>query len=572
MNESTYQILTPAGAFSAVFGEEDSPVEYQGDGLAIGFFKDWILINQISGEHGHLLDVENIQPNELYGFCQSPESGITVIPPFVDLVVFAQADALDEFADQTTSQVAIDDETQEENTMQDTPVLDSVSGLEKLQLVGELGALRKSIASVESGIEKLKIVKRISEIRSLIGVNSETEPAAEELKHTTSDVNKVMPLLKKFIGKRQLAAVGMGIRGEESQFFKDKMVEIANTIQNMPQTYGQDGMGDKAVAYLHYFMGGSDWYITEKDMDDEQLQAFGLADLGHGGELGYISIQELIDSGVELDFHWSPKTIGEVKGNGEDDSKDPNIGREWNSKWGRQKIVGVYEGDLYEVKTLENEAIRRYPIKDIEETISKDEYRLTTEYAEEQAEREKTNRQREDQDARSIARDEAISAEIAKFTSSIGMSPPNAERVRAALLMNVVYEDGAITRKSLIEKLVSDGRSVEEKEGERALVSSDGNSYMLESEITKTGMDYAEYLISQKPGSQEAQANQEGSIIDSHRKFLELVVDGTANMDSETFSDQIEKAAEALGDDNDLVAQAANAYVEHVTKKSKELL
>ncbi|MBL0011067.1 MAG: DUF2958 domain-containing protein [Nitrosomonas sp.] len=93
----------------------------------------------------------------------------------------------------------------------------------------------------------------------------------------------------------------------------------------MPKTYGQDGMGDKAIAYLHYFSGGSDWYITEKDMEDEQLQAFGLANLGQGGELGYISIQELIDAGVEIDLYWTPKTIGQIKGAS---SEDGNQGTE----------------------------------------------------------------------------------------------------------------------------------------------------------------------------------------------------------------------------------------------------
>ena len=47
------------------------------------------------------------------------------------------------------------------------------------------------------------------------------------------------------------------------------------------------------------------------------MQALGLANLGYGGELGYISIQELIDAGVELDVYWTPKTIGAIKGNPE---------------------------------------------------------------------------------------------------------------------------------------------------------------------------------------------------------------------------------------------------------------
>ncbi len=134
---------------------------------------------------------------------------------------------------------------------------------------------------------------------------------------TMDDVNNVMPLLQHFIGASQLAAMGDGVRGEEGQFFKDKFIEIARTIDAMPKTYGQDGKGDDAMVYLHYFKGGSDWYITEKDQETEQAQAFGYAILNgdkQNAELGYISIEELTKLGVELDLYWSPKTLGEIKG------------------------------------------------------------------------------------------------------------------------------------------------------------------------------------------------------------------------------------------------------------------
>lgn len=49
-------------------------------------------------------------------------------------------------------------------------------------------------------------------------------------------------------------------------------------------------------------------------MEDEQLQAFGLADLfGDGGELGYISIEELKSVDAEFDLYWTPKTLREIK-------------------------------------------------------------------------------------------------------------------------------------------------------------------------------------------------------------------------------------------------------------------
>ena len=50
---------------------------------------------------------------------------------------------------------------------------------------------------------------------------------------------------------------------------------------------------------------------AEAVFEKEQLQAFGLADLGYGPEYGYISIEELLENGVELDFHYRPRTVAE---------------------------------------------------------------------------------------------------------------------------------------------------------------------------------------------------------------------------------------------------------------------
>ena len=120
-------------------------------------------------------------------------------------------------------------------------------------------------------------------------------------------------MLRKFIGTRQLAVMLEGVRGEEGQFFLDKIGEMVNVIKTMPKTYEQDGLGDKAVAHLHYFKGSGDWYITEKDCEGVQHQAFGSANLGYGAELGYISIVELIRNNVEIDLHFKPTTLAELK-------------------------------------------------------------------------------------------------------------------------------------------------------------------------------------------------------------------------------------------------------------------
>ena len=136
--------------------------------------------------------------------------------------------------------------------------------------------------------------------------------AAEALQKT-NELFEAMPLLRKFISQEQITVMADLANGEEREFFIDTMLEYADRIRNMPKSYETDGAGDTALVYLHYFRGGMDWYITEKDMEDEQHQAFGLANLGHGGELGYISIEELKANNVELDIHWTPKALRIVK-------------------------------------------------------------------------------------------------------------------------------------------------------------------------------------------------------------------------------------------------------------------
>lgn len=127
--------------------------------------------------------------------------------------------------------------------------------------------------------------------------------------NTIIDAMGALKNLQGFMSNDQLKAVSYCLRREERQFFIDKMVELSERISTMPKTYEQDGLGMKAIAYLHYFKGGADWYITEKDMESEQLQAFGQASRGYGPKLGYISIVELVAADAELDFHFDPQTL-----------------------------------------------------------------------------------------------------------------------------------------------------------------------------------------------------------------------------------------------------------------------
>ena len=137
-------------------------------------------------------------------------------------------------------------------------------------------------------------------------------PIAIDTTTTTKLDSAILAGLRRFIGPVQMTAIQIALRGEEGAFFVGKMIEYAERIATMPKTYETDGHGDQAIAHLHYFTGGCDWYIIEKDCEDEQHQAFGLACI-HEDELGYISIVELLRCRAELDLYFTPTTLATIR-------------------------------------------------------------------------------------------------------------------------------------------------------------------------------------------------------------------------------------------------------------------
>jgi hypothetical protein len=130
----------------------------------------------------------------------------------------------------------------------------------------------------------------------------------------TQVMEEAATITAQFLGTAQKIALAEACEGEEGAHFAKLLLDLGHLLETMPKNYEQDGKGDDAIAYLHYFLGGMDWFITERDMEDEQLQAFGYADLGMGcAELGYINIQEITALRAELDLYWTPKTLAEIK-------------------------------------------------------------------------------------------------------------------------------------------------------------------------------------------------------------------------------------------------------------------
>ncbi|MCR2829063.1 DUF3560 domain-containing protein [Acidithiobacillus ferrooxidans] len=139
-------------------------------------------------------------------------------------------------------------------------------------------------------------------------------------------LTKVPDDVRPFLGVQQTSVTDKLLRAsEEKAFFSDKMQELQEIIRQMPATYETDGVPDseRPVSLRYFGPNGAQWFILEKDRGDpanegngfpNQMQAFGLADLGMGHpEVGYISIPEITRAGAELDYHFAPRTLLEVK-------------------------------------------------------------------------------------------------------------------------------------------------------------------------------------------------------------------------------------------------------------------
>lgn len=131
----------------------------------------------------------------------------------------------------------------------------------------------------------------------------------------------LVAMLGTFMGQQQVAVLADGLRGEERYGIADQVLSVWKRIKEMPQTYEtRPWSADKTLCELHYFLSDFNAWITEKDMGanqewtpvTQQLQAFGLIDLGEA-ELGWISIQELVSNGFELDLNWTPKSLATVQ-------------------------------------------------------------------------------------------------------------------------------------------------------------------------------------------------------------------------------------------------------------------
>jgi hypothetical protein len=115
------------------------------------------------------------------------------------------------------------------------------------------------------------------------------------------------------MSKEQQKVFEEALRGEEKEFFSEKLEEFKKNWSDMPNIHGQEHKSDEAIAYLHYFKNDFHIYLTERD--PESLEVFGL--MGRIGgdqdrEKGYQSIENIREAGFELDLHFTPATLNAI--------------------------------------------------------------------------------------------------------------------------------------------------------------------------------------------------------------------------------------------------------------------
>jgi len=136
---TNYKAVTPFGAFEATWGEdEESRVEYSGSADAIEYFRAFLDFNSITGRGGAIIRFDALEPADLYGFCQSQEHGIVVLPNEDDLK----------------------DEMQGEEM--EMTLLDAVSPAEAFALIGEgaqiFGRLDESADTFFGDLDRLRVI------------------------------------------------------------------------------------------------------------------------------------------------------------------------------------------------------------------------------------------------------------------------------------------------------------------------------------------------------------------------------------------------------------------------------
>lgn len=121
--------------------------------------------------------------------------------------------------------------------------------------------------------------------------------------------------LSRFMGESQRGAVRDFLGSEEWEFYADTVIRLTRLVEVMPKLYSTEKLGDDAPVSLHYFAGNAHWYLIEREIRAGQPDSvFCYASLwGDEYEYGYVDMAELLKNGAELDFHFEPRPMRDLK-------------------------------------------------------------------------------------------------------------------------------------------------------------------------------------------------------------------------------------------------------------------
>lgn len=199
--------------------------------------------------------------------------------------------------------------------------------------------------------------------------------------------------------------------------------------------------------------------------------------------------RELRDERRLREKQMSARRITDSNVSGSRRSTVSHIGRKWNSPQGTAEVIGE--------TVVNNEprlVIQRENMK-FSELIRPEEIDKIVTFDEKSLAQRQSRVAHQEEEERILRSQQAELEDIDGFADD--KSPMAKQRIINALNKKVMRGGKLVSRKDIIREMVQDGAVVEaakrEKEGRR-LVQPDG-SYLGEDQITKTGIDYAEYLM-----------------------------------------------------------------------------
>ena len=163
---------------------------------------------------------------------------------------------------------------------------------------------------------------------------------------------KMSRKLREFMPKHQQSIVKTWNEDLKWQVLKP----LEEQIHALPSSQ-QSRSADDQIVYVHYFYGGSDWFVTERN-GKEYL--FGYVILNGDSvmsELGGFGLEELTNhKGIELDFYWTPRYLSEAKYRADSDFfRKPKKQLKEEIKAGREALVPGIIIEKEEIKTQESE-------------------------------------------------------------------------------------------------------------------------------------------------------------------------------------------------------------------------